>query len=829
MATAQAHCLEPPPRLYMGVDYRWDPLFFRIPSPREPAAAASCVSHGRGADERGHSPDTAPPSSGGPSRGQVASVPRPLRRQEAGGEGSRPSSAARSPPTRSRRAGANPAVPPPPRDQSLLRSPRLTRSTILLREFNASGAPSNQPPRSPLELTNQVSAAAPRTSADAGGARLTSRRGDGTVLPSALAVGGAALRHPQDHAWVPARCAAPLTPRGTRAATLRVEQVRRKLNLAKLRSGPAARPQHFERTDAAAGAARVTVEGNRHNSGGGAQRRSEVPPVPTLSELRALHTTKQSPRTKRGNAAWDSSNGINAATKRSWAAKARERLLRSEAAATENGVCHAGACQLSTSCNKEGILLTSTEVGGDSGGGAVVPVDEVEEMPEEDALSEDPDACDASASAGKQEGGVRSPVQSGSCAEEGTAGPCREELQPAAASGDKGDRERTLPPVDMAESLHEWSSDPFSEDAGSTPHNLPAEEVGEVVDTPSYWRAETLPMVEAAAARAAPSEVSAEEDLSPTITPGGSEAGGVAVALAGEFPLPSDTKDGLAERMTWIPRYLLLECAAAQRRQGVLLTPGATLHKYKTLQRGVRAYAMRRFFNKWAAWVRLPAVARCCASVAHPASATRGGGDATPLPFAAPMEPLPTPGGGTGAPDEAHAVHQEGTEAARETPSRGRCATPTQPQVPLRAKGPLPLSRKLLEEVVGGSEQRRTTVQDAEPACNSKSSSFAASSLTSWEDDCVSPRPRSARAEDDGDWFATEGTLLESLRPSAPINCDVQEMALLPSGMSSASLKTRSTLSAEDSRGSLDMEEVLPAPRRSASPLHRIKYLHSEL
>ncbi|ESL06015.1 hypothetical protein TRSC58_06317 [Trypanosoma rangeli SC58] len=886
MAMAPTHCFEPPLRLYIGVDYRWDPLFFRIPSPRGPTAHASRAAPSEGTygvphvvdrrsrRESSYSPDMVPRHPGGALRIQATSDPQLQQRQESGGERRRdspraggggdvrrdcvscgprpdegvvpsqtavtpqprPAPATCPPPTCKRKEGANPAtsrrskasaaiagraVLSHPHDHSLVRSPRLTRSAILRREFNASDAPSKQPLGSSLDFTNRVGAAFARTPAEVGGVRMAPTRGEGAAPPSTLLADGAATRHCQDHAWASTLCAASLTPRGTRAAALRLEHVRRKLNVDHVPRGSVARPHHLERTAVAARAGLVVVDGNRHGNVEGMKWRSEIPPIPKLWELTAPRTANQSMRTKGGDPVWDSSHGLDAAATRGWEAKARGRLLRSKAATKEGGVCRDGVDQLSILCDKEGIVFTSTEMNG-GGGGAVMPVDKVEEEPEGNALAGDPDACRLRIRAGNPEW-VEPPVQSGSCAEEEVAGPCCEGVKLTPVLSVKDNREHTLSPFDMVVSLHEWSSDPFSEDATATPQSLTAAEVEVegVVSPPSYWRAETLPMVEANAACAAPSAVSLEECLSPSITPGRRGARDAVAALSrtsawtDDIPLSSCTKRHVAERMASMPPCLLLEYAAAPRRTKMRLTPSTTLRNYKALQRRVRMKAMRTFFYKWIAWIRLRA-RMGWASVGQADLSTRSRGHQGHVPSAVLMGPAFTLCDETGAAEELHATQQNGQDVVWETLSKELCVTPTQPHVPLKKKSPPPLSVKLLERVVGSNEQTRTTVQDMESTYNSNDSRFASSSLASREEDCVSPQSRSAHAEYEGDWTPTEGTLLDSLRSLTPINCDAQGMKLLPSRMSSASVKSRSILSANDSLGSLELEDVIPAPKRSS-------------
>ncbi|EAN84190.1 hypothetical protein TcCL_ESM03081 [Trypanosoma cruzi] len=899
MTTVPPCCVEPTPQLRMGVDYRWDPLFFRVPSPRGPRVDASRaapaereggvlhVKEQQRTNERGGSTDMAPHLTGGTPRNQAITSPRVRWRRESTGDSgrgsprmlrsedfrgdrvlpcqkkiisprtairpsSRSSSPWLSPATRNRRERSSPAVsrgrkarpatagratPLHSRGSSVALSSRLTRSAVLRREFNTSDKPEKQPPENFWGTADRMRLNTPRVSADFLDTRMEPKWGAGTFLPWSLVGIAAVPRHSQGQASAFARCDAPLTPRGTRAAALRVEHVRRKLNLDKLPAGSAARSRRFERTDDLGKTVLGAMDANCYGNGGGVGRRSELPPIPELWEIRMPHKATRIAQKRKEDTALDFGNGPNSSTNRILTAETQDHLPTEEAPTGETNGFHLGVDHIGGLFEEEGIASISSKV--DSGSCATVMTGEVEGMQGWNALAEDHDAFHRKTGDEKIEQAIL-PAPSGSCRESGTTEGFCEEVKAASLPGVTADREGTLPPIDVVESLHEWTSDAFSEDTCVTPQSLDREIVEAVIDSPSYWREETLPMVERNATCSSPSEVSAEEDIPLPVNPRGRGemdapiTGLPALSMTGGLSSISPLRRDLAERLALVRRHHLLEHAAFKRPKRTKRTSIGTLSKYKTLRRVVFMNTMRIFFHKWTAWTRVLAGTR--SRLADQAALFTCGNEQTVMvPSAAVRERKYTICNESATSGREYVTHRRRTDVVREEPSAERHVKPTRPHLLLKEKSPPPLSQKLLEEAclgqwtAGSGNPSRPMEKDKESICSFTGTSFSSYASNTEAEACFSAGPCGAFADHRADGRSTTATPLEFPRPQTPVNCAVQEMERTSSHTLGASLNSGRNLSMDDSKGSIDIEGAIPSAKRDFSPLYKIKYLHSAL
>ncbi|EKF38264.1 hypothetical protein MOQ_001527 [Trypanosoma cruzi marinkellei] len=899
MTTVPPCCIEPPPQLRIGVDYRWDPLFFRVPSPRGPRAdalrAAPAEREGdvlhvkeqQCTNESGGSTDMKLRLTGGTPRNQARTSSRVRWRRDSNSDNGRgsprmqraegfrggrvpscqkkiisprtairssspPSSPSLSPATRNRSEGTCPAVssgrkarpatagramPLHSRSSSVALSSRLTRSAVLRREFNTSDKSDKKPPENLGGTADRTRLNTPRVSADFLDTRMEPKLGAGTFLPWSLLGIAAVPRHSQGHASAFVRCDAPLTPRGTRAAALRMEHVRRKLKLDKVPEDSVARSRRFERTDDLVRAVLGAIDANCYGDGGCVGRRSELPPIPELWEIRMPHKASRIVQKKGEGTALVFSDVPTSATKRNLTVESRDRVPTEETPTGEANGFHTGVDHLGEVCEEVGIASMSTKVG--SGSGATVMTGEVEGMQGRNALAEDLDVCHLKTRDEKTEPTIL-PAPTCSCREAEAMGAFYEEVKMPLLPGVTAGREGTLPPIDVVESLHEWTSDAFSEDTCDTPQSLDREIVEAVMDPPSYWREETLPMVERNAASSSPSEVSAEEDIPlPVNFRGRGEVDAAftyspALSIRDGLSSISPLKGDLAERLALVRRHHLLEHAAFQRPKRKPWTPSGTLRKYKTFRRGVCMNTMRIFFHKWTAWTRLLAGTRCRLSD-QPTIFTCGGEQTVLERSAAVRERNSTICNEGAKSGGEYVTHRRRTDVVREEPSAERHVEPTRPRLLQKEKSPPPLSQKLLEEAclrqwtaVSGNPNRPMET-DKKSICSFTGTSFSSSTSNTKAEVSFSAKPCGAFADDRADWRFTTATPLEFLRPQTPVNCTVQEMERTSSHTPAASLNSGRNLSVDDSKGSIDLEETIPTTKRDFSPLHKIKYLHSAL
>ncbi|KAF8290747.1 hypothetical protein TcBrA4_0120640 [Trypanosoma cruzi] len=250
----------------------------------------------------------------------------------------------------------------------------------------------------------------------------------------------------------------------------------------------------------------------------------------------------------------------------------------------------------------------------------------------------------------------------------------------------------------------------FSEDTCVTPQSLDREIVEAVIDPPSYWREETLPMVERNATCASPSEVSAEEDIPLPVNPRGRGemdapiTGLPALSMTGGLSSISPLKRDLAERLALVRRHHLLEHAAFKRPKRTKRTSIDTLRKYKTLRRVVFMNTMRSFFHKWTAWTRLLAGTR--SRLADQAALFTCGNEQTVLvPSVAVRERNYTICNERATSGREYVTHRRRTDLVREEPSAERHVKPTRSHLLLKEKSPRHCHRNCWRRRALGSGQ----------------------------------------------------------------------------------------------------------------------------
>ncbi|KEG14043.1 hypothetical protein DQ04_00661210 [Trypanosoma grayi] len=894
MAAAPRYHYEPPPRLYVGVDYRRDPLFFRIPSPRGPVGGMPCESPHQQRLEEGALqsagatavaeaplPAVVHDSPNRTSRGKMAPDCHVQKQQEGAMNSSSDSpkiprlevpgrdnnnnhgavwqsdllspralnkrtschpSASVHNDTRGRKSEAIAAAAQRPRARSAAlgsealsrllndgaaHTPRLTRSAILRREFNASHTVNGDSFQSPCGTSSRYYFNVQRISQERRGGNPIHSKGAGVLLEGTsicttigLEAGYSSGRVRESPSWDDKS-----SPREASAsANARVVHTRGRLGGAETASGRVKSSRQFTRTDRATRAPLSAVDRNRQHSRETLKEREGVPPVPELRDIvlrlqRTRGVGVRNDTVQADGAAQSSVTRVGTKTQPDpdilYDQTMEEGREPSDSALDRQNVPPVGE-----------DILSLTDIVRESD--VTVLSDNAEELNDGDAQEDEYNHCcirggdndvDVVASHESQDSAVNP---------DDAKPPC-EGVEVTSDRGASGPREGTVPPVDMVEAVYDFSSDAFSEETDVTPHSLSGEERDVSSPPPSYWREETLPMVEAKAACSSPSELSAEDDMPQVINPGRWSEGratatGSPDAVASVGTLSSLSGRELKERVASIPRFLIVEYAATRKVRPARLPTSTTLPKYMALRRRVQLDLLGEFFRDWRAWSTRSMTAR---RVGERRTDRLSDGNAvhSACPAAAAQTAAPV---GNIAPQETqHVVWVDPTEE--------RCATPAGAAAPLKEKkSPPPLSSILLERAriqenscqYGGPN--RATGAAHENTDRSESSSFC-STLSTAKGEISGDEDGSPLAGDGGRRVA-DVQQCRPPRPSTPVNCTSQGMEGMRSHTSSPSRDVSRESSeeeeGEESKRTVDIGELSPITEEQAAPPHRIKYYH---
>ncbi|ORC84470.1 uncharacterized protein TM35_000441260 [Trypanosoma theileri] len=885
---------EPPPQLYMGVDYRWDPLFFRIPSPRGPLTSRREENHpklpttatsltinteiqtlengDKSPQRASHEKKKSCSRTRKPNqrdkltekKSESPSVPnvKPLRR------GASSSALERHGGVISPRMSSKESPRHPPssattgtgikkgglstrkdtlslhRNDAPIPSPRLTRSAILRRDFNAREEPENKPSVSPRE-TNRLFLDSHRKTL---GSQLVKYSFPATSGFSSQrsARTDTALGHSNYRTKL---TDTPISPRGTKAADLRAAHALRKLDGLTPASVSVESPRQFVRTERVIRASLSTVDRNLNRNGDHLQRR-DVPPVPEFHNILTRSRESKNMKAKSDVGKKENDKELSNKISVSIVELKQQKKASNQVVIQDSHPVHPVSDQENSSHKARG----SSPV--------VIPMEDYQSSKNLSTLIEEEKPCISVPIENREEEvsleNVERDHNNGTITSQHDS--VEVELKNQKISLPDAEvvldplsavvREGTMPPVDLVEAVYSFSSSAFSEESDVTPSSVSIDE-GDVLPTPpSYWRAETLPMVEGRPINSLPLDVSAVEDISSCVEKEKDKEGGCAPRVS---LLPPISEVELAEKMSSIPRYILMGNVTPKVVKTARLTTSETIPKYMKLRENVRLHLMKIFFRNWLKWIsRLSEVGflktqkvlgtNFSSSSFSPSTAggNGNGGGVIANGILPPSERSEVVVELTLTPNEskppmgAIATEQEISNAEeKKSPTLEGCDTSRQVTLPVREKSPPPLAEQRLEKAYnhqGSSENGvdgQTTVVDKKYSLRGDSSSFRSSSASSREE--ISAVEQDSSIAVDGNLPETDWLSVDFARPSTPVNYNIQEMESIHSHLSSTSRNSTPTLLEEDSQRTTDIEEIISNHNDHVNPPYRMKYLHCDL
>ncbi|KAH9600926.1 hypothetical protein LSM04_003056 [Trypanosoma melophagium] len=889
MTSTPRYNFEPPPQLYVGVDYRWDPLYFRIPSPRGPVTStrdensdqlrvtytsSTIRSEPQRLDDADKSPqrisqgkkfsssrtrklnqsdkitDKKSESSSLPNVGllqrdttnsEVERKDRIISPRISSKESPRhpPSSASRT--TNIKKSGFTTH-----RDKlsihcndGPIHSPRLTRSAILRRDFNAPDKAENKPCVSPREtnrlffdsqcksLSNRfVTTSSPKTS------------GFSSQCPTKT---DNALRHSNYHTKSGDIL---ISPRGTKATSLRAAHTWSKLDAATLNSVSVASPLPFVRMEWDTKTPLSTVEKNLNRYGDHLRRRGG-PPIPEFQDILPRSREAKNMKTKSDVGKKENDGEVYNTVSVSIVQLMQQKAFN-PVVTQDNQPMHPVSDQPNSSHGVGGISPLSITIEEDQSSTNFLNRRKEENL------------CFCSPIENKEEFSLKKVEKDHKNGTNSSQDDSMEvefkkqkdlSLQDAKFVLDEISadvREGTIPPVDIVEATCSFSSSAFSEATDVTPCSVSTDEREVLATPPSYWRAETLPMVEPRPTNSLPSEVNAEEAMNSPMETEKSKQGLCAPTIS---VLPPISETELAEKISSTPPYILMGNMAPKVVKAARVTTSNTLQKYMKLRQSVRLHTMGVFFRSWldrlskVGFLKTNKVVDTIffSSSSSPSSpsagAARSGGGVITCGSSTPsdksvvaIELALTPNESEPPVGTTAAEQQVSNVEEIKTPKPECCYVAAEVTFSVREKSSPPLSKRALEEansqllVYENGTHDQTTAVDKKYSLDMESSSFHSSSETSREElsavEWDSPLAID-RDPPETDWLSVDFT-----RPTRPINYDIRGIESMHSHRSSASHNSTATVSEEDSKRTTDLEELISNHNDHVNPPHIIKYLH---